>query len=145
HQLYPSVVNFEYDQAGNLLNDNEGRHLIYDSLGRLTAVSNSNDVELTRYQYDSEGRLVAQTVEESLIYLFYINDKVTNEMCGDARSSVQYVVSGLVSRSVEVQGDETHEFLLGNGQGSVMESLSENEGSSDRIKAYFQYTPYGEG
>ncbi|AUV86655.1 RHS repeat protein [Vibrio campbellii] len=145
HQLYPSAVNFEYDQAGNLLNDNEGRHLIYDSLGRLTAVSNSNDVELTRYQYDSEGRLVAQTVEESLIYLFYINDKVTNEMCGDARSSVQYAVSGLVSRSVEVQGDETHEFLLGNGQGSVMESLSENEGSSDRIKAYFQYTPYGEG
>ncbi|MGR5138788.1 RHS repeat domain-containing protein [Vibrio jasicida] len=145
HQLYPSAVNFEYDQAGNLLNDNEGRQLIYDSLGRLTAVSNSNDVELTRYQYDSEGRLVAQTVEESLIYLFYINDKVTNEMCGDARSSVQYAVSGLVSRSVEVQGGETHEFLLGNGQGSVMESLSENEGSSDRIKAYFQYTPYGEG
>jgi YD repeat-containing protein len=145
HHSYPSVVDFEYDQAGNLLNDNEGRHLIYDSLGRLTSVSDSNDVELTRYQYDTEGRIVTQTVEQSLMYLFYINEKVSNEQCGDARSSLHYMGTGITSRSVEVQGNEIHEFLFSNGQGSVMESLSEKEGAQERTKMYFQYTPYGEG
>lgn len=43
HKDYPQLLEFTYDADGNLLQDEAGRTLGYDSLGRLTHVSAAND------------------------------------------------------------------------------------------------------
>jgi hypothetical protein len=38
---YPSEILFEYDADGHMIQDEEGRLLDYDALGRLTQVSSA--------------------------------------------------------------------------------------------------------
>lgn len=146
HPTYPSNVQLNYDINGNMLNDERGFIYRYNELGQLVAAENANGHELSRYQYDGDGRMVSQTIEEQLVYLFYSKGALVNETSGRAHSSYLHIAPGLVGRSVHDDANDIHhQFLLGNSQGSVVESLSTSEDSDSREKKTRRYTPYGEG
>ncbi|OEE94421.1 hypothetical protein A1QK_16505 [Vibrio genomosp. F10 str. 9ZD137] len=146
HPSYPSNIHIKYDKAGNMLNDERGNTYIYNQLGQLTSVENNVDEELSIYQYDGDGRMVSQTVEEQLVYLFYSKGDLVNETSGGVHSSYLHVAPGFVGRSVKGEANYVqHEFLFGNSQGSVIESLSTVEDTTERDKKTRNYTPYGEG
>ncbi|WP_173890722.1 MULTISPECIES: RHS repeat domain-containing protein [Pseudomonas] len=50
---------FEYDANGNLLNDEAGRRLCYDTQSRLLSVTDASSQVLTKYHYDGNGDLHA--------------------------------------------------------------------------------------
>lgn len=50
---------FEYDANGNLLNDEAGRRLRYDTQSRLLSVTDASSQVLTEYRYDGNGDLHA--------------------------------------------------------------------------------------
>ncbi|WGV98283.1 RHS repeat protein [Vibrio sp. YMD68] len=143
HVSYPSSVSFSYDAAGNLLNDEQGRSFNYNALNQMTSVEEDGDV-LSQYRYDAGGRVVAQSVEENLIHLFYLNGQLVNEKSGATHSSFHNIASGLSSRSVSSPDEEIHQFSLGNSQDSVLETFTSTDGQS-REKTSRKYTPYGEG
>ncbi|WP_166367074.1 RHS repeat domain-containing protein [Pseudomonas akapageensis] len=59
HPDYPAQQAFEYDADGHMLNDEQGRRLRYDSLGRLLEVRSANDdASLASYRYDGHDHLV---------------------------------------------------------------------------------------
>ncbi|KJR27832.1 RHS repeat protein [Vibrio sp. S234-5] len=143
HNYYPSSVDFSYDEAGNLLNDEKGRQYSYNALGQMSSVSENGSV-LSEYQYDAGGRVVTQSVEQSLIYLFYLNNQLINERNESAHSSFHNIGPGLTSRNVNSPQEEIHQFSFGNSQGSVLETYSSSDGE-EREKTTRKYTPYGEG
>lgn len=56
---YPATQAFSYDADGNQLNDEWGRQLRYDVMGRLEQVINQQDGEpLVRYRYDGHDHLL---------------------------------------------------------------------------------------
>ena len=146
HPTYPSNVQLNYDINGNMLNDERGLIYRYNELGQLVTAQNASGHELSRYQYDAGGRMVSQTIEEQLVYLFYSKGALVNETSGGTHSSYLNIAPGLVGRSVrDDANDVQHQFLLGNSQGSVVESLSTSKDSDSRDKKTRRYTPYGEG
>jgi YD repeat-containing protein len=145
HSDYPPEVLFQYDGAGNLLNDEQGRVYHYNDLNQMVSVEEMPGEELSRYQYDAGGRIVSQTIEENLLYLFYCNGEVSNELVDGAHSSYQRVATGLTGRTVSNGVSKQHQIILGNSQGSVIETLSIFNDETKRSKDSRRYTPYGEG
>ncbi len=143
HSDYPAEVTFRYDAAGNLLNDEQGREYAYNALNQLSSVASSGAHQMSQYRYDAKGNVVSQTVEENLLYFLYLADQLSNELCGDEHSAVHRIAPGLFARTVKGAEDQLHQFMLGNGQGSVIETLSTNDTMS-RDKETRRYTPYGE-
>ena len=145
HPSYPAEVILRYDVAGNLLNDEKGNIYSYNTLNQVTSVKGNNGKELSRYTYDSHRRVVSQTVEDSLIYLFYCNDVLSNEFSNGAHSSYHRPAKGLIGRTVSQGKNTKNQILFGNSQGSIVETLSEQDNTSNRSKETRSYTPYGEG
>ncbi len=143
HSDYPAEVSFRYDAAGNLLNDEQGREYAYNILNQLSSVASSDGHQISQYAYDARGRVVSQTVEDNLLSLFYLGDKLSNELCGEQHTSLHSLAPGLLVRTVDCAGDQLHQFMLGNSQGSVIETLSTNT-TNTRDKETRRYTPYGE-
>lgn len=57
---YPADQTFSYDADGNMRNDEWGRQLHYDDLGRLSEVRAQDDQQvLARYRYDGHDHLLA--------------------------------------------------------------------------------------
>jgi RHS repeat-associated core domain len=58
---YPARQAFRYDELGNALNDEWGRRLVYDSVGRLQEVRDADDDDqvLASYRYDGHDQLYA--------------------------------------------------------------------------------------
>ncbi|OEE31256.1 hypothetical protein A1QO_14135 [Vibrio genomosp. F10 str. ZF-129] len=143
HPDYPARVMFSYDAAGNLLNDEQGRRFNYNALSQMTSVKEGGNV-VSEYQYDAGGRVVSQSVEDNLIYLFYLSGQLVNEKSGSANSHFQNIGPGLSSRSVTSPQEEVHQFSLGNSQDSTLETYTSTDGES-REQISRKYTPYGEG
>ncbi|WP_038176942.1 hypothetical protein [Vibrio pacinii] len=143
HHSYPSSVQLHFSVSGNMLNDEQDNGYHYNELGQLTSIDNAHGEQLSRYQYDGDGRMVSQTVQEQLVYLFY-RHTLANETSGGVHSSYHHIAPGLVSRSVRDDADHIHhQLLLGNSQGSIIESLSTSAESENRDKQTRRYTPYG--
>jgi RHS repeat-associated protein len=147
HSDYPAGVTFRYDAAGNLLNDEQGREYAYNALNQLSSVASSDEHWMSHYTshytYDAKGRVVSQTVDDDLLYFLYLANQLSHEICDDKHSVIHPMGPGLLARTVEGADDQLHQLMLGNGQGSVIETLS-TDGTTGRDKETRQYTPYGE-
>ncbi|WP_196815166.1 RHS repeat-associated core domain-containing protein [Photorhabdus temperata] len=67
----------KYDDAGRLTQDEFGRMLSYDALGRLRKVT-LNGRTLTRYQYDAGNQLSGQTVGDTTTRYYYRNSTLAH-------------------------------------------------------------------
>lgn len=144
HPDYSSEVNFQYDAAGNMLNDEQGRQYRYNELNQLVSVNEGSGQELTRYQYDALGQVVSQTIEEQLLYLLYSQGELSNETSNGVSTHYNRVTEGLIRRQTSNGNDIHQDILLGNGQGSIVETLSENSEGNIVDKKTYSYTPYGD-
>ncbi|EMQ2878534.1 RHS repeat protein [Vibrio navarrensis] len=145
HASYPAQVVFNYDAAGNLLNDESGLQLNYNALNQMVSVSKDGNT-LSQYCYDGLGRQVSQTVEGALVYLFYLNEQLSHEACDGLHATYHTSGPGLSERSVSGESAEhQHQFLFGNSQGSVLTTQTALDEGSKWQSTTRQYTPYGEG
>ncbi|MDE1263094.1 RHS repeat domain-containing protein [Vibrio aestuarianus] len=144
HADYASEVNFQYDGSGNMLNDEQGRQYSYNELDQLVSVNENSGQELTRYQYDALGQVVSQTIEEQLLYLLYSQGELSNETSNGVSTHYNKITEGLIRRQISNGNDNHQDILLGNGQGSIVETLSENSEGTIVDKKTHSYTPYGD-
>ncbi len=140
HQSYPAETVFQYDNAGNVLNDESGLSYIYDVFGELTSV-NSIDNNLSSYAYDANGRLVSQTVDSQPVYFYYQGDKLVNEVADNSKACYYYASPGLIKRTAISDQEVQHQQLYCNTQGSVIATMTYNSG--EIIRESHTYTPYG--
>ena len=87
HADYPNLT-FKYDANGNLLQDEAGRKLRYDALGRLESVSEMNGGSPKSYRYDSEDTLSTLSSASSDEQRFYCRDDLANCIDGDQQSTL---------------------------------------------------------
>lgn len=143
HPDYVATIDFKYDRAGNLLVDDKNRHYEYNALGEMVSVS-AGGQQLSGYQYNALGQVVSQTHDDAIIYLYYQGEQLVNEYSDGVYSSYQGVSGAADSRTLQGAGQSQHQFLLANGQGSVISTLTSTPTAKPEYTKR-QYTPYGEG
>jgi hypothetical protein len=79
---YPERIEFTYDANGNLLNDEAGRFLDYDSLSRLIAVRGLPGETSNDYHYDSLDTLDGSSSGGSSEQRLYQNGELVNVLQG---------------------------------------------------------------
>ncbi|PHM74164.1 RHS repeat domain-containing protein [Xenorhabdus kozodoii] len=136
HPDYPATLTLLYDAAGRLVQDEAGRQLTYNALGRLASV-HLGDTH-SAYSYDAANRLVLQQLGNDCNRELYYQ--------GASRVTEIQRESGQATRLLRAQG-ETVAALTGDGryllgtdnQGSVRVSQAET-GAETR----YRYAPYGQ-
>ncbi|WP_458377370.1 RHS repeat domain-containing protein [Pseudomonas fluorescens] len=85
---YPASQSFEYDADGNMLNDQHGKQLSYDSRGRLLAVKDvSGQQTLSTYRYDGHSNLLGVREDQQEETLrFYSGYRVHHTVQADKRT-----------------------------------------------------------
>ncbi|WP_306218744.1 RHS repeat domain-containing protein, partial [Pseudomonas sp. Pse1] len=137
HPSYlPQSVEFEYDANGNMLNDEQGRSLQYDSQGRLVAVSDRHGVALTDYRYDPHNHLFGvKNTGQNETLRFYQNDRLSDTVQGPTHT--QYLAS-LRQPLGQQQPDDAGQTLLlmTDGKSSV---IGETQQTTLRTETYSGY------
>jgi RHS repeat-associated protein len=137
HPDYVSAnCTFEYDGDGNLLNDSQGRRLIYDELGRLDRVSSADSRStLVSYGYDASDRIHAvESAEKTPCRRFYREEKLCSEITGEGSRSILREDRQLLAL---LQGQQTTLFST-DGFGNVMQASSGGDTTAHA------YSPYGQ-
>lgn len=138
-------ASFTYSRDGNQLNDEQGRGLSYDELGRLVAVtqsSASNAKRLIDYRYDPLDRLLGSRVEGQAASTHFYRDERMDARCqGDEHQSFIQHDEHLLAQACR-QGTQTTHVLLGTDQGgSVLQSLKAGQQQSHAYDAYGRRAP----
>lgn len=140
HADYPPSATLSYDAVGRMTQDEQGRQLSYDVLGRLVSVQHT-DGRSTTYEYDGQGQLVSQTlVSGSTLKRYYRDGTVTNEQLDEALTT--YLAPGtqiLASRTKTATDGNTRLFGT-DTQKSVVAELDTTSGALTERP----YTPYGD-
>ncbi len=125
---------FAHDESGNLREDEEGRELTYDAMGRLCAWVRG--AESCVYHYDPMDRLGSISDTVDLRHRYYDKDKLAYERRQED-SSVFHASGRRVLAETRLSKKERTAILLGaDAQGSTVCELSDEV----RIPVY---TPYG--
>ncbi|UWF46972.1 sugar-binding protein [Pseudomonas sp. N3-W] len=135
HADYPAMA-FSYDENGNLLEDEAGRRLAYDSLGRLESVSEMNGGSPKGYQYDSEDILSTVRGSSSDEQRFYKGDNLVNRIDGDQQST--FLRAGGVVLAEHQEGAVPKSLLLAVDHKNTVMSESA-KGATNPVA----YTAYG--
>lgn len=139
-------ASFQYSSDGNQLNDEQGRGLVYDELGRLVAVTQSPDPRAARlidYRYDPLDRLLGKTVAgQPASTHFYQDERLVTRCQGDEYQSFIQHDEHLLAQACR-QGAKTEHVLLGTDQGrSVLQALKpEGQQQSHAYDAYGSRAP----
>jgi YD repeat-containing protein len=128
HPDYPSTVDLSYDENGCLTQDEQGRILQYDDIGRLIAVrDHSNDI-LAEYLYDAVGKLVCQKVpNQPNTRLFYRDSLLIAIQKGD--SQISYLSDGddYWGEAISQGGSTDTHLWASDGQQSVLATIDSKE------------------
>jgi len=133
HPAYPPLISLEghYDAAGRLTQDEAGRPLAYDALGRLVSAGECE------YQYDASDRLVLQSWGDQQRELYYCAELLMNERQRGNGETAQLI---RLRRYLVAQRNSTGTRHLGTDvAGSVILQRSE-----DGSTVYPVYGPHGE-
>ena len=130
---------FDYDELGNLLNDEQGRRLQYDSLGRLNRVMSADGrTLLTEYRYDGHNQLVAAVHEGNRqVMRRYDGYRLDATLEDDTLTQYLYAGAGPVAERRSGDHDRTT-LMMTDHMGSVLTECDEEATRSGN------YTAYGE-
>lgn len=141
---YPRMIHLEYDAAGRMTLDTEGRTLKYDALGRLSGITGGS------YDYDASNRLVYQKIDKNSMAhrLYYRAEQLVNEWitegegaAPDATKDKQlrliYAAGGCVAQESQHNGQVMTMLLGTNSKNSVVAEIEKDEVREN------VYTPYG--
>lgn len=135
-------ASFRYSPDGHQLNDEKGRALTYDELGRLRSVTQSSAASastLIDYRYDPLDRLLGTDVANHPSSThFYRDDRLVTRCQGDSFENVVQHDEHLLARACR-QGSKVDVCLIGTDQSrSVLQAISPEGGEQNPV-----YTPYG--
>lgn len=135
---YLAEQTFSYDDHGNMLNDDQGRRLEYDSLGRLQRVIGTDGEACVEYLYDGHDQLVASLhAGGRQVDRRYLGHHLDSTLENDALT--QYLYGGGVPLGSQQTGDAAAtRLLLTDASGSV---ISEYDDTGIR---HADYSAYGE-
>lgn len=133
---YPARIEFTYDLDGNLLQDEAGRRLTYDSLDRLISVSALPGETANDYHYDPLDTLSGCSTSGNNEQRFYQNGELTNQIQGDNSSTfvrADAIVlaehqAGAIQKSLLLASDDKNSVLFEVGREAVQD---------------IAYSPYG--
>ncbi|WP_446471353.1 RHS repeat domain-containing protein [Xenorhabdus stockiae] len=136
HPAYPATIKLSYDCAGRLIQDESGRHLTYDALGRLASVSINN--QISDYLYDGIDRLVLQRIGFDKTHeIYYQGVTRVAEVVRESNDAMRFLRAHGESVAT-VTANDTH--LLGcDGSSSVLLSCQ-----GDGSQTHYRYSPYGQ-
>ncbi|KAF7616925.1 RHS repeat protein [Aspergillus flavus] len=134
-------IDLEYDANGCLTRDEQGRVLVYDVYGRLSAVYTNQNQLVCEYAYDAADRLVSQKVpNEPDTNLYYREDSLIAVKKGDSKTS--YVSGGGMYWGQIVQkGATSHAQLWASDAQQSITSWLDTE-QPGKVHSQ-EYTPYG--
>lgn len=140
---YPRQIYLEYDEAGRMTRDMEGRKLKYDALGRLSGITGGS------YKYDANNRLVYQKVDKNnrAHRLYYRAERLVSEWIteGDKKPDatkdqqvrLMYAGGGCVAQETQQNGEVTTMLTGTNSKNSVVVQIARD------VVHENVYTPYG--
>lgn len=139
---------FSYDEMGNALNDELGRRLLYDDIGRLVEVRSEDDSQqLANYRYDSHDQLFAERHGGAPEVLRRYQGLKIDSTLQDGLLT-QYLYSGDTALGLnEWEGDESAgRLLLNDAKGSVIGEYDKQglRPSQDGELRPASYSAYGE-
>jgi RHS repeat-associated protein len=71
---------YVYDLSGNLIQDNQGRQVVFDGNNKQIEIKDSSNNIVGRYYYDGNGRRVKKvTAEETVIFVYDTSSKLVAE------------------------------------------------------------------
>ncbi|MFN3330597.1 MAG: hypothetical protein ACK419_06710, partial [Pyrinomonadaceae bacterium] len=91
---------YEYDEAGNLTRDAQGRRFIYDGENKQVEVRDASNGVVGRYYYDGEGRRAKKEVPgtgETTIFVYDAFGKLIAEYSTQVAQPTEAKVSYLTS------------------------------------------------
>lgn len=139
HPDYPPSLELEYDDDGNLLHDENGQLLSYDSQGRLLRVSDSSGKTVSQYRYDAHNHLFGVTRESQGETLrFYDDDSLTRTEQGDRK--IHYLSVDDQPLGQQQQDDPEQTLLL---MTDAKNSVLAESGQDDLLRKAV-YSAYGE-
>ncbi|APC14456.1 hypothetical protein BLL42_01410 [Pseudomonas frederiksbergensis] len=133
--LYPPRIDFTYDADGNLLRDEVGRILGYDSLGRLISVSAQAGETATDYHYDSLDTLSGLGTSGGNEQRFYQGGELANQIKG-ANNSTFVRADGIVLAELQAGAGPKSLLLASDDKNSVLCELSQDGRSEVVYSAY---------
>ncbi|CAI8909436.1 RHS repeat-associated core domain-containing protein [Pseudomonas sp. IT-P258] len=133
--LYPPRIDFTYDADGNLLQDEVGRILRYDSLGRLISVSAQAGEKATGYHYDSLDTLSGLGTAGGNEQRFYQDGNLANLITG-ANSSTFLRADGKVLAEHQAGADPKSLLLVSDDKSSVLCEVSQDGRNEVTYSAY---------
>jgi RHS repeat-associated protein len=134
---YRAEQTFLYDARGNMLNDEQGRKLEYDSHGRLQRVLDANDTELMKYLYDGHDQLFAATqAGKAQVQRRYLGNSLDSTQENDLLT--QYLYGDGQAVGVQRANQNDNQLLLTDTAGSVVAEVD-----SDGTR-HASYSAYGE-
>ncbi|MEK1954917.1 RHS repeat-associated core domain-containing protein [Pseudomonas sp. YNh] len=130
----PLEQTFSYDELGNMLNDECGNALYYDSLGRLHQVQDANRKVTAQYGYDGHDQLLYSGTDARKIQRRYLDHSLDSIL--EDGLLTEYLRAGGQPRAQQQAGSAT--LLLTDHAGSVN---TEHDADGTR---HAHYAPYGE-
>lgn len=135
---YPGETSFTYDTWGNMLNDEQGRRLEYDSQGRLQRVLEADGSERVSYRYDAHNQLLASVHGgQRAVHRRYQGNSLDSTQENDLLTQYLYGDGDALGMQQAGKPDE-HQLLLTDNAGSVVAEV-DREGAR-----YASYSAYGE-
>ncbi|MDD2026095.1 hypothetical protein NPS42_09805 [Pseudomonas putida] len=139
-QTFDEEQTFAYDEQGNMLNDELGRKLEYDTLGRLQRVIDvDGKTTLVEYQYDGHDQLLASRhADGRQVHRRFLGHQLDSTLENDVLT--QYLYSGIQPLGVQQYpaAPEATRLLHSDIAGSV---VSETDAQGTR---HANYSVYGE-
>ncbi|MFW0757813.1 RHS repeat-associated core domain-containing protein, partial [Pseudomonas sp. H11T01] len=133
--LYPPRIDFTYDADGNLLQDEVGRILAYDSLGRLISVSALSGETANDYHYDSLDTLNGRSTSGGNEQRFYQNGELANQIQG-SNSSTFVRADGVVLAEHQAGAGPKSLLLASDDKNSVLCEVSQDGHNEIAYSAY---------
>ncbi|SCZ10481.1 RHS repeat domain-containing protein [Pseudomonas sp. NFACC37-1] len=119
---YPARLEFTYDADGNLLQDEAGRILEYDSLGRLISVSALSGEPASSYRYDSLDTLSENSSAGANESRFYRDGELANQLVGVEGSTFVRAAGMVLAEQAESGGKPL--LLVVDDKNSVLREVS---------------------